>query len=130
MVLALLLLADRPSGLALAGVLLGLCSAALLAFRSTAPGALAGWLGLALASLVMQGVGAFVAKVVVSGQSCRCRLSDAHPRVVEGLTLSVLPRRLVPRMPGSVKRRSLAEPFDDRGRADLHLRRDTHATLA
>lgn len=66
-VLALLLLAERPTGLALAGVLLGLISAALLAFRPTAPGALSGWLGLAVASLVMQGVGAFIAKVVVTG---------------------------------------------------------------
>ncbi len=66
-VLALILLAERPSALALAGVPLGLLAAALLAFRPTAPGALAGWLGLAVASLVMQGVGAFIAKVLVTG---------------------------------------------------------------
>lgn len=66
-VLALILLAERPSVLALAGVPVGLLSAALLAFRPVAPGALAGWLGLAVASLVMQGVGAFIAKVVVTG---------------------------------------------------------------
>ena len=66
-VLALILLAERPSALALAGVPVGILSAALLAFRPVAPGALAGWLGLAVASLVMQGVGAFIAKVVVTG---------------------------------------------------------------
>lgn len=66
-VLALVVLVERPSALALAGVPLGLASAGLLAFRPTAPGALAGWLGLAVASLVMQGVGAFIAKVVVTG---------------------------------------------------------------
>lgn len=65
--LALFLLAERPSGLALAGVLGALVAAALLAFRPAAPGALAGWLGLAVASLVMQGIGAFIAKVVVTG---------------------------------------------------------------
>lgn len=66
-VLALLLLAERPSPIALAGVPLGLASVALLAFRPAAPGALAGWLGLAVASIVMQGIGAFIAKVVVTG---------------------------------------------------------------
>jgi len=66
-ILALIVLAERPSALALAGVPLGLASAGLLAFRPAAPGALAGWLGLAVASLVMQGVGAFIAKVVVTG---------------------------------------------------------------
>lgn len=66
-VLALLLLAERPSALALVGVPLGLVSIALLAFRPAAAGALAGWFGLAVASLVMQGVGAFIAKVVVTG---------------------------------------------------------------
>ena len=66
-VLALILLEERPSSLALSGVPLGLLSAALLAFRPVAPGALAGWLGLAVASLVMQGAGAFIAKVVVTG---------------------------------------------------------------
>ncbi len=66
-VLAVLMLTERPSALALAGVPLGVASAALLAFRPAAPGALAGWLGLAVASLVMQGIGAFIAKVVVTG---------------------------------------------------------------
>ena len=66
-VLAMVLLGERPSPLALAGVPLGLASVALLAFRPAAPGALAGWLGLAVASLVMQGIGAFIAKVVVTG---------------------------------------------------------------
>lgn len=66
-VLAIVLLGERPSSLALAGVPLGLASVALLAFRPAAPGALAGWLGLAVASLVMQGIGSYIAKVVVTG---------------------------------------------------------------
>lgn len=66
-VLAIVLLGERPSPLALAGVPLGLASVMLLAFRPAAPGALAGWLGLAIASVVMQGIGAFIAKVVVTG---------------------------------------------------------------
>jgi drug/metabolite transporter (DMT)-like permease len=65
--LALLLLAERPTALALAGVVFGTLSAALLALRPAAPGALTGWLGLAVASLAMQGVGAFIAKIVVTG---------------------------------------------------------------
>ncbi len=66
-VLALIFLAERPPAVALGAVPLGLLSAALLAFRPTAPGALAGWVGLAVASLVMQGAGAFIAKVLVTG---------------------------------------------------------------
>jgi drug/metabolite transporter (DMT)-like permease len=65
--LALILLAERPSGLALAGVLVAVVAAALLVFRPSAPGALGGWLGVAVASLVMQGIGAFIAKIVVTG---------------------------------------------------------------
>ena len=43
-----------------------LAGSALLSFRPNAPQALAGWLPLALASLVLQGLGAFIAKVLVT----------------------------------------------------------------
>src|SRR5712692_1436978 len=59
-VLAVLILAERPDALALAGVVLAIGAALLLALR---PGAasLGGWVALAVASLVLQGVGAFIA---------------------------------------------------------------------
>ncbi|TMF63027.1 MAG: DMT family transporter [Chloroflexi bacterium] len=65
--LAVGLLGERPGASALAGVVLALGGAVLLAYRPTASGAASGWLGLAVASLVMQGVGAFAAKLVVTG---------------------------------------------------------------
>jgi len=65
--LAVGLLGERPGASALAGVVLALGGAVLLAYRPTASGAASGWLGLAVASLAMQGVGAFAAKLVVTG---------------------------------------------------------------
>lgn len=88
-VLALLLLVERPSAVALLGVPLGLLSAALLAFRPAAPGALAGWLGLAVASLVMQGVGAFIAKLVVTGSGpTDLLLMSASVQLVVGVVIA------------------------------------------
>src|SRR2546428_992411 len=65
--LAVGLLGERPGASALAGVVLALGGAVLLAYRPTASGPASGWLGLAVASLAMQGVGAFAAKLVVTG---------------------------------------------------------------
>lgn len=65
-VLALAFLGERLSVQGLLGVPLALIAAVLLAFRPTAPGAVAGWIGLAIASMAMQGVGAFFAKLVVT----------------------------------------------------------------
>jgi len=65
--LAVTVLAERLSPVGTVGVLLALTAAALLAYRPVATGALAGWLALALVSLVLQGVGAFIAKLVVTG---------------------------------------------------------------
>ncbi len=48
------------------GVVLAVVAAVLLAYAPVAPGAIAGWLGLALASLALQGIGAFIAKVLVT----------------------------------------------------------------
>ncbi len=64
-VLAMLVLGERPGALALGGVACAVAAAILLALRPAAA-ALGGWLGFALASLTLQGVGAFLAKVVVT----------------------------------------------------------------
>src|SRR5437867_8427139 len=63
--LAIAVLGERPDAVALAGVACAVGAAILLALR---PGdvTVGAWLGLALASLVLQGVGAFIAKVVVT----------------------------------------------------------------
>jgi uncharacterized membrane protein len=65
--LAILVLGERPALQAALAIPLAVAAAALLAYRPAAPGAISGWLGLAVLSLAMQGVGAFVAKVVVTG---------------------------------------------------------------
>jgi probable blue pigment (indigoidine) exporter len=63
--LAMLFLDERPGALALAGVACAVTAAVLLALRPAAA-ALGGWLAFAVASLALQGVGAFLAKIVVS----------------------------------------------------------------
>lgn len=65
--LALLLLREPASTQVALGVPLAVVAAALLAYQPVAVGALAGWLALAVASLVLQGIGAFIAKLVVTG---------------------------------------------------------------
>ncbi len=77
--LAITVLAERLSPTGTTGVLLALMAAALLAYRPVATGALGGWLALALMSLVLQGVGAFVAKLVV-GESVRAICHARVPR--------------------------------------------------
>lgn len=63
--LAVVLLSERPDALAVTGVVLAIAAALLLALRP-GPAPLGGWVALALASLALQGVGAFIAKVVVT----------------------------------------------------------------
>jgi uncharacterized membrane protein len=63
--LAVVLLSERPDAPAVAGVVLAIAAALLLALRP-GPAPLGGWLALAVSSLVLQGVGAFIAKVVVT----------------------------------------------------------------
>jgi transporter family protein len=65
--LAIAVLGERPPSPALVGIAGSVLAGGLLAYRPAAPGALAGWLGLALVSLALQGFGAFFAKVVVTG---------------------------------------------------------------
>lgn len=64
-VLAVALLGERPDALGWAGVAFAVGAAVLLAARP-ASASMGGWLGLAVASLVLQGLGAFLAKIVVS----------------------------------------------------------------
>lgn len=63
--LAMFFLGERPGALALTGVACAVTAAILLALRPAAA-TLGGWLAFALASLALQGVGAFLAKVVVT----------------------------------------------------------------
>jgi drug/metabolite transporter (DMT)-like permease len=66
-VLAVAFLGERPGTLAVVGIACAVGAAILLAFRPAPLAAADKWIGLALASLVLQGVGAFLAKVVVTG---------------------------------------------------------------
>ena len=95
--LAMLFLGERPGGLALAGVACAVAAAILLALRpaAAAPG---GWLAFAFASLALQGVGAFLAKMVVT---------EGGPTTL--LVTSVLVQLVVG---GYIAR---AEPIDPRG---------------
>lgn len=63
--LAVLLLGERPDALGTVGIIAAVAAALLLAGRPVQSG-LGPWVGLAVASLLLQGVGAFLAKIVVS----------------------------------------------------------------
>ena len=63
--LAVVFLSERPNAVALAGVACAVTAAILLALRPADAG-IGPWLALALSSVALQGVGAFVAKVVVT----------------------------------------------------------------
>ena len=64
--LALLILGERLSGPAYLGVVLAPIGVVLLSLGPTKVDARGGWLWLAIASLVLQGIGAFIAKLVVT----------------------------------------------------------------
>lgn len=64
--LAVALLGERPGPLNSVGIVAAVAAAVLLAARPTST-PLGPWIGLAVASLVLQGAGAFIAKIVVSG---------------------------------------------------------------
>jgi drug/metabolite transporter (DMT)-like permease len=66
-VLAVALLGELVSAQLLLAVALAVSAAVLLAYRPTTVDAIGGWLALALASVGLQGVGAFIAKLVVTG---------------------------------------------------------------
>lgn len=63
--LAVIVLGERPGVLGIVGIAAAVAAAFLLAGRPAQTG-LGPWLGLAVASLVLQGVGAFLAKIVVT----------------------------------------------------------------
>jgi drug/metabolite transporter (DMT)-like permease len=66
--LAVLFLSERPDTLGVVGIAAAIVAAILLACRPTRS-VLGPWVGLAIASLLLQGVGAFLAKLVVSDAS-------------------------------------------------------------
>jgi drug/metabolite transporter (DMT)-like permease len=87
-VLAMAFLDERPDATALAGVAAAIAAAILLALR---PGdvTVGAWLGLALASLVLQGVGAFIAKVVVTeGGPTTLLLTSALVQLAVGILIA------------------------------------------
>jgi uncharacterized membrane protein len=65
--LAVAFLGERPDQLGLVGIVCAVAAAVLLAFRQSDDRSTAPWLHLAIASLALQGVGAFIAKIVVTG---------------------------------------------------------------
>lgn len=67
-VLAFVVLGERPTGLRVVGIVLAVAAVALLGYepRANREDTGSGWLALAIGSLVLQGVGAFFAKVVVT----------------------------------------------------------------
>lgn len=88
-ILAVTLLGERPSAVALLGVAAALAAAALLAYRPVAEAARGGWLALALASLALQGVGAFIAKLVVTdGGPTTLLLASASVQLVVGIAIA------------------------------------------
>jgi transporter family protein len=72
------------------GIVLALVGVALLAYRPPQSGVEpGGWLGLAMASPLLQGVGAFIAKIVVTGGGPSALLiTSAGVQVVVGLALA------------------------------------------
>ena len=88
-ILALALLGERLSPAAAVGVFAALAAAALLAFRPSPLGAIGGWLALAAASLVLQGIGAIIAKLVgtASGPT-DLLLASALVQLVVGLVIA------------------------------------------
>ena len=87
--LAVALLGEHPGAIALVGVGCALLAAALLAYRPVADTALGGWLALAVASLVLQGLGAFIAKVVVTdGGPTTLLVTSAFVQLLVGIAIA------------------------------------------
>jgi uncharacterized membrane protein len=87
--LAVVFLSERPDMLAVIGIGCAVLAAIVLAFR---PATIAGaetWIGLALLSLGLQGLGAFFAKIVVTGSGpTTLLLTSALVQLVVGLYLA------------------------------------------
>ncbi|GAC1334032.1 MAG: hypothetical protein NVSMB17_15210 [Candidatus Dormibacteria bacterium] len=89
-VLAVSLIHERLGAIQVGGIALAIAGVVLLAYRPPQSGVeLGGWLALALASVVLQGLGAFIAKLVVTnGGTSALLLLGAGVQVVVGLTLA------------------------------------------
>jgi uncharacterized membrane protein len=87
--LAVLLLGERPGSAASIGVFLAPAAGVLIAYRPAGAGSVSRWLALALASMSMQGIGAFVAKIVVTGHGpTDLLLVGAMVQLLVGLALA------------------------------------------
>jgi uncharacterized membrane protein len=87
--LAVLLLAEPASAALIVAVSLAVVAAVLLAYRPSAVEAIGGWLPLALLSVGLQGVGAFIAKVLVTESGPTDLLvAGAAVQLVVGLVLA------------------------------------------
>ncbi len=87
--LAIAFLAERPDAVALAGVLTAVAAAVLLALGRAKTDATAPWVHLALASLALQGLGAFIAKIVVTGSGpTTLLLASGSVQLVVGLAIA------------------------------------------
>src|SRR5437870_11153956 len=88
-ILAVAILGERISFEHGFGISAALAGSVLLSFRPRAPQALAGWLPLALASLVLQGLGAFIAKVLVTASGPTDLLvTSAAVQLIVGRTIA------------------------------------------
>src|SRR5437899_1059433 len=88
-ILAATILGEQISSERGLGIGAALAGSALLSFRPNAPQALPGWLPLALASLVLQGLGAFIAKVLVTATGPTDLLvTSAVVQLIVGLTIA------------------------------------------
>lgn len=87
--LAIALLGERPDALASIGIICAVAAAMLLAFRPTASSATGTWVHLAFFSVALQGVGAFLAKLVVTGSGpTTLLLVSAVVQLVVGLAIA------------------------------------------
>jgi len=88
-ILAMTILGERISSEQGLGIGAAVVGSALLSFRPNAPQALAGWLPLAISSLVLQGLGAFIAKVLVTASGPTDLLvTSAAVQLIVGLTIA------------------------------------------
>jgi uncharacterized membrane protein len=88
-IFAMSILGERISSEQSLGIGAAVAGSALLSFRPNAPQALAGWLPLAISSLVLQGLGAFIAKVLVTASGPTDLLvTSAAVQLIVGLIIA------------------------------------------
>ncbi len=98
-VLGFAVLGERPTGLRVVGIVLAVVAVALLGYqrRANREATGSGWLALTIGSLILQGVGAFFAKVVVTPSGPSALLVTGA--VVQVMVGAVLLRRAGDRFP-------------------------------